>query len=188
MRAACCATDFSTRPIPVQPCGPTPPTARARTRHSWRGNGFTSRVHRKKPVGRPMPMPIRRANGRKSIVRARIEHVFAEQKDRMGLFIRTIGLARARTQDRARQPRLQHQTLHLVGENRGGNIDAPQGPASARLPTNVPRELQHPLTHTPDASEKVNRGAHFYLLLKWLELLLLTIPGAPKAPVSPQRA
>ena len=42
-----------------------------------------------------MPMAIRRSNGRKSIVRARIEHVFAEQKDRMGLFIRTIGLARA---------------------------------------------------------------------------------------------
>jgi hypothetical protein len=37
----------------------------------------------------------RRANDRKSAVRARVEHVFAEQKDRMGLFIRTIGLARA---------------------------------------------------------------------------------------------
>ncbi len=59
-------------------------------------NGFTSHVHRKKPVGRPMPTPIRRANGRKSAVRSRIEHVFAEHKDRMGLFIRTIGIARAR--------------------------------------------------------------------------------------------
>ena len=59
-------------------------------------NGFTSRIHRKKPIGRPMPTPIRRANGRKSAVRSRIEHVFAEQKDRMGLFIRTIGLDRAR--------------------------------------------------------------------------------------------
>ena len=39
---------------------------------------------------------IRRANGRKSAVHPRIEHVFVEQKDRMGLFIRTIGLARAR--------------------------------------------------------------------------------------------
>jgi hypothetical protein len=34
-------------------------------------NGFASHVHRKKPVGRPMPTPIRRANGRKSAVRAR---------------------------------------------------------------------------------------------------------------------
>jgi hypothetical protein len=30
-------------------------------------------------------------------VRAHVEHVFAEQKDRMGLFIRIIGLARATT-------------------------------------------------------------------------------------------
>ena len=30
-----------------------------------------------------------------SVVRARVEHVFAHQKDRMGLFIRTIGQVRA---------------------------------------------------------------------------------------------
>jgi IS5 family transposase len=59
-------------------------------------NGFTSHVHRKKPPGRPMPQRTRRANGRKSKVRAVIEHVFAEQKSHMGLFIRTVGLARAR--------------------------------------------------------------------------------------------
>jgi len=60
-------------------------------------NGFVSRVHRKKPAGRPMPVRTARANGAKSKVRAGIEHVFAEQKSRMGLFIRTVGLARART-------------------------------------------------------------------------------------------
>jgi transposase, IS5 family len=58
-------------------------------------NGFTSKVHRKKPQGRPMPQRTARANARKSVVRARVEHVFAEQKDRMDLFVRTIGLARA---------------------------------------------------------------------------------------------
>jgi len=36
-----------------------------------------------------------RATRAKSTIRARVEHVFAEQKQRMGLFIRTIGLARA---------------------------------------------------------------------------------------------
>lgn len=60
-------------------------------------NGFVSRVHRKKPKGRPMPQAMRRANNAKSKVRARVEHVFAEQKGRMGLFIRTIGIARATT-------------------------------------------------------------------------------------------
>ena len=39
-----------------------------------------------------MPKPIARGNATKSQIRARIEHVFAEQKDRMKLFIRTIGL------------------------------------------------------------------------------------------------
>ena len=60
-------------------------------------NGFVSRIHRKKPKGRPMPDTIRRANNLKSKVRSRVEHVFAEQKSRMGLFIRTIGIARATT-------------------------------------------------------------------------------------------
>lgn len=59
-------------------------------------NGFVSRIHRKKPNGRAMPDAVRRANALKSTVRSRVEHVFAEQKDRMGLFIRTIGIARAR--------------------------------------------------------------------------------------------
>lgn len=60
-------------------------------------NGFVSRVHRKKPKGRAMPAATRRANNAKSKIRSRVEHVFAAQKDRMDLFIRTIGIARATT-------------------------------------------------------------------------------------------
>jgi IS5 family transposase len=60
-------------------------------------NGFVSHVHRKKPKGRAMPAAIRRANNAKSKIRSRVEHVFAELKDRMDLFIRTIGIARATT-------------------------------------------------------------------------------------------
>src|SRR5450631_2999072 len=45
--------------------------------------------------GKPMPEAIARANGKKSKVRAFVEHVFARQKGPMGMFIRTIGLARA---------------------------------------------------------------------------------------------
>jgi transposase, IS5 family len=58
-------------------------------------NGFVSRIHRKKPPGRPMPDTTRRANAIKSKVRSGVEHVFAVQKDKMELFIRTIGIARA---------------------------------------------------------------------------------------------
>jgi IS5 family transposase len=58
-------------------------------------NGFVSCVHRKKPKGRPMPRHTAIANGRKSKIRSHVEHVFAAQKSRMGLVIRTIGIARA---------------------------------------------------------------------------------------------
>ena len=59
--------------------------------------GFLSHIHRKKPKNRPMPATTRRANALKSKIRSRVEHVFAAQKDRMDLFIRTIGIARATT-------------------------------------------------------------------------------------------
>jgi IS5 family transposase len=42
-----------------------------------------------------MPATMRRANALKFEVRSRVEHVFAMQKNKMGLFIRTIGIARA---------------------------------------------------------------------------------------------
>lgn len=57
--------------------------------------GFVSRIHRKKPAGRPMPKNVARANGRKSKVRSAVEHVFARQKGPMALVVRTIGIARA---------------------------------------------------------------------------------------------
>jgi hypothetical protein len=56
---------------------------------------LTSRIHRRKPAGKPMPRNTARANAKKSAIRAAVEHVFARQKTRYGLFIRTIGLARA---------------------------------------------------------------------------------------------
>jgi IS5 family transposase len=58
--------------------------------------GLVSRIHRKKPQGRPMAARTRRANARKSAVRSAVEHVFARQKGSMALVVRTIGIARAR--------------------------------------------------------------------------------------------
>ena len=57
--------------------------------------GLVSRIHRKKPPGRPMAARTRRANARKSAVRSAVEHVFARQKGPMALVVRTIGIARA---------------------------------------------------------------------------------------------
>ena len=57
---------------------------------------FTSHIHQKKPQRRLMPEHIARANAKRSAVRSAVEHVFAGQKYRMGLLVRTIGIARAR--------------------------------------------------------------------------------------------
>ena len=60
--------------------------------------GRGSRIHHKQPPGRAMLQRIARSNARKPAVRARpSKHVFAHQKQHMGLFVRTIGLPRATT-------------------------------------------------------------------------------------------
>jgi IS5 family transposase len=70
---------------------------RSKANETWLArHGLDSNIHRRKPKGRPMPDHIRRGNATKSKVRAFVEHVFADQKHRMGMKIRTIGLARAR--------------------------------------------------------------------------------------------
>ena len=60
-----------------------------------RGIGKVSRIHVKKPLGKPMAKRTSRANARKSVVRARVEHPFAVLKGAMRLMVRTIGRARA---------------------------------------------------------------------------------------------
>jgi IS5 family transposase len=69
---------------------------RSQSNEKWLAKHMlTSRIHRRKPKGKPMPKAVARANARKSSIRAKVEHVFGHQKNRFGLFIRTIGLARA---------------------------------------------------------------------------------------------
>jgi IS5 family transposase len=69
---------------------------RSKKNEKWLADKMlNSQIHRRKPAGKPMPPATARANAKKSSIRARIEHVFAHQKNRFGLFIRTIGLARA---------------------------------------------------------------------------------------------
>ena len=43
-----------------------------------------------------MPPHIARGNATRARVRSRVEHVFAAQKCRLGLVVRTIGMVRAR--------------------------------------------------------------------------------------------
>jgi transposase, IS5 family len=58
--------------------------------------GFRPQFQRKKPKGKKMPDHIARGNATRARVRSRVEHVFAAQKCRLGLVIRTVGMVRAR--------------------------------------------------------------------------------------------
>jgi IS5 family transposase len=69
---------------------------RSKANEVWQADKMlTSKIHRKKPVRRPMPPATSRANGKKSSIRARVEHLFGHHKNSFGLFVRTIGLKRA---------------------------------------------------------------------------------------------
>jgi transposase, IS5 family len=57
--------------------------------------GPVAQFQRAKPRGKPMPSHVARAMRREPRVRSRVEHVFTVEKRRMGLVVRTIGLARA---------------------------------------------------------------------------------------------
>src|ERR687898_783406 len=59
--------------------------------------GLVPQFQRPKPRGKPMPPHLARGNARRARVRVAIEHVFAAQKCRLGLVIRSVGLARATT-------------------------------------------------------------------------------------------
>ncbi|GAN61719.1 hypothetical protein ACI01nite_27600 [Acetobacter cibinongensis] len=41
-----------------------------------------------------MPCHVQQSNAGKSVIRSRVEHVFADQKSQMGLFIHTVGITR----------------------------------------------------------------------------------------------
>jgi len=58
--------------------------------------GFKSKVHFRRKRGHDLTYQQKRANAARSKVRSHVEHVFAEQKARMGLFVRTIGIKRAK--------------------------------------------------------------------------------------------
>jgi len=58
--------------------------------------GLTSKVHFRRAPGKALPVHHQRANAARSKIRSHVEHPFAEQKHRMALFIRTIGIARAK--------------------------------------------------------------------------------------------
>jgi IS5 family transposase len=59
--------------------------------------GLKSKIHFRRAPGKPLSEPHAKANAARSKVRSGIEHVFAHQKGPMAIFIRTVGIARAKT-------------------------------------------------------------------------------------------
>jgi hypothetical protein len=74
--------------------------------------GLRAEFQHEEPRGKPLTSNIARGNATRARIRSHVEHVFAAQKHRIGLVIRTIGPVRARANDRSRQPGLQ---LHPPG-------------------------------------------------------------------------
>ena len=68
----------------------------AKNERAIRKRQLKSMIHFRKPKGKPMDRRHQRANAARSKVRSAVEHVFAAQKSRMALFVRTIGIERAR--------------------------------------------------------------------------------------------
>lgn len=68
------------------------------TEMELKASGFRSHVHTKGTRNRPLSDARKKANTKRSKVRARVEHVFGSIKNEQGgLFVRSIGLARAKT-------------------------------------------------------------------------------------------
>ena len=59
-------------------------------------NGFASKVHFRRRAGVALTASQAKANAARSKVRSAVDTVFAAQKHRFGLFVRTIGIARAK--------------------------------------------------------------------------------------------
>jgi IS5 family transposase len=57
--------------------------------------GLAPQFQRAKPRGKPMPAHASRGNATRARVRSLVEQVFATEKRRMGLVVRSVGLARA---------------------------------------------------------------------------------------------
>ena len=70
--------------------------ARRRTKRCCRGAASSRAFIARSPRASRCRKRTQIANAQKSKVRSAVEHVFAQQKGPMGLFVRTIGLARAR--------------------------------------------------------------------------------------------
>jgi hypothetical protein len=113
--------------------------------------GFVSRIHRKKPPGKPMPERTRLANAQKSKLRSAIEHRSGAGQDRRG------------------QSRLQHAPLPLAADQIRARIGEAVGVRAPNRSLKSPFTRQQPpkqLKSTPQAApsrqKAVPGGVHLH--------------------------
>lgn len=104
-------------------------------------HGLVPEFQRAKPRGRPRPAHISRGNATRAQVRSLVEHVFATEKRRMGLVVRSIGLARAT----ARITLATSPTTCVVWSGSRGEVRPLEAVGTARtnLTTRSSPELRH---------------------------------------------
>ena len=119
---------------------------------------MASRIHRRKPRGRPTGRRTAKANGRKSAVRANAGHVFAHRKSRTELKVHNRHRPR-QSGDHAREHGLQHEPSVPALQSNCARLNprlqqaqsrstAPDGPETARIkqsgPSNRPERVENP--------------------------------------------
>jgi IS5 family transposase len=137
---------------------------------------FKSNIHHRKPNRRAMPERIARANAKRLAVRSAVEHVFAEQKHRMGLFIRTIGIARARIKigrdnlayNFQRLAWLKGRGVPAWPEN-GATSGAPAQKTEETKPETLPLKAQRPQKDISRQRQAENN--RFFEVSRWLRHL-----------------
>lgn len=135
--------------------------------------GFVSEVHRKKSHLKPMLQHNQRSNVRKSVIRSRVEHVFANQKSQTGLFIQTVRHRPGHNEEQAGQYRLQYALLPLHGANQRHSIAIQRMQPSDQLETQI--KCHHGNHQSKHQKPNIQKKAHQSMVLRFLQMYKLKV-------------
>lgn len=115
-----------------------------------------SMIHFRKSKGKPVDRRHQRANAARSKVRSAVEHVFATQKSRMGLCVRTIGIERVRM--KIGMVNLAYNFKRLVWHEGRSAHASHQNRRGSRVKTKNQQVIRNTTTHVPPSSP--HQSAH----------------------------
>ena len=127
---------------PPAMCGPIPPTARQRTWPCSTAAASSRSFSARSCDDSKMPAHIARGNATRARVRSRVEHVFAAQKCRLGLIVRTVGMVRARA--KIGMANLVYNFTRLAG------LQGRTAPGATPYPTEIHQRQTTPVRRSTD--------------------------------------